>query len=305
MKSLMRWGATLSLVGGILFNPLAIGGNQIALALTNEQVVERLQPVPVFTFLDNEQNFLVTRPSDAAAGTPPIVYMFISQQAAQQFLTELKQKNPEQANGFQVTPVPLSLAYEMARRDQNQENPVQVAFIAVQQQVEAARAVLQQTGGNAEQFRGVPLFIAKSSEDEGVYLTTRRNNQELIPVYFSREDVQAMIDQLRQTQPDLANKVTIQVINLEGLIQNLQSSDNTALNQILLIPSQETRTFIRSLAPAQGQPAQGQPAQGQPAQPAQGQRPNQRNRQQNPNNRRANPAPAPQAQPQQPARPQQ
>ena len=40
MKSLIRWGTALSLVGGILFNPLAIGGDLRALALTNEQVVE-------------------------------------------------------------------------------------------------------------------------------------------------------------------------------------------------------------------------------------------------------------------------
>jgi Tic22-like family len=129
MKSLIRWGATLSLVGGIVFNPLSIGMNQQAIALTNEQVVERLQPVPVFTFMDSERNFLVTRPANATAETLPVVYMFISQQAAQQFLAELKQKTPEQANGFNVTPVPLSLAYEMAKRDQQQENPVQVAFI--------------------------------------------------------------------------------------------------------------------------------------------------------------------------------
>jgi hypothetical protein len=292
MKSLIRWGATLSLVGGIVFNPLSIGMNQQAIALTNEQVVERLQPVPVFTFMDSERNFLVTRPANATAETLPVVYMFISQQAAQQFLAELKQKTPEQANGFNVTPVPLSLAYEMAKRDQQQENPVQVAFIAVQQQVEAARTLLRQDAENAaaaEQFRGVPLFIAKSTDQEGVYLTTRQNDREVIPVYFSREDVQGMIDRLRQSQPDLANKVEIQVINLEGLIQNLQTSDNEALNQIVLVPSQETRTFIRSLAPAEGQPAQGQ---------------------QNPNrNRNRNrPNPAPQAQPSPapaPARPQQ
>ena len=161
----------------------------------------------------------MTRPNNATADTLPVVYMFISQQAAQTFLTELKQKSPQQANGFQVTPVPLSLAYQMARRDQNQQNPVQVAFIAVPQQVQAARTLIQESGGNADQFRGVPLFIAKSSDQDGVYLTRRFNNQEVIPVYFSREDVQAMIDQLRQTQPDLAAKVKIQVLSLEGLIQ--------------------------------------------------------------------------------------
>jgi hypothetical protein len=299
MKSLIRWGAALSLIGGILINPLSIGGDMRALALTNEQVVERLQPVPVFTFLDSERNFLVTRPANATAETLPVVYMFISQQAAQTFLNELKQKNPEQANGFQVTPVPLSVAYQMARRDQQQENPVQVAFIGVQQQVEAARSIIQQSGGNAEQFRGVPLFIVKSSDEEGSYLTRRVNNQEIIPFYFSREDAQAMIDQLRQSQPDLASKVAIQVISLEGLIQNLQSSDNAALNQIYLIPTQETITFIRSLQPAAGQAPAGQ----RPA--AAGQRPAQ-TQQQNPNRRnRNNPAPAPAAQPAAPARPQQ
>ena len=288
MKSLIRWGAVLSLAGGMLFNPLSIGGNLRALALTNEQVVERLQPIPVFTFLDGDRNFLVTRPNNATAETLPVVYMFISQQAAQAFLTELKQKSPEQANGFQVTPVPLSLAYEMARRDQANTNPVQVAFIGIPQQVEAARTIIQQTGGNAEQFRGVPLFIAKSTDQEGTYLTRRVNNQEVIPVYFSREDVQTMIDQVSRSQPDLAKKIQIQVLSLEGLIQSLQSSDNAALNQIFLMPTPETLTFIRSLQPAAGQ----RPAAGQ--QPPAPRNPNRRNP-------AARPAPAPQAQPQTPA----
>jgi Tic22-like family len=174
----------------------------------------------------------------------------------------------------------------------------------VQQQVEAARSIIQQAGGNAEQFRGVPLFIVKSSAEEGSYLTRRVNNQEIIPFYFSREDAQGMIDQLRQAQPDLASKVEIQVISLEGLIQNLQSSDNAALNQIYLIPTQETITFIRSLQPAAGQAPAGQRPAAAGQAPA-GQRPAQ-TQQQNPNRRnRNNPAPAPAAQPPAPARPQQ
>ncbi|MCU0569915.1 MAG: hypothetical protein MUF49_25500 [Oculatellaceae cyanobacterium Prado106] len=279
MKSLIRWGAALSLVGGILFSPLSIMGNTRVLALTNEQVVERLNTVPVFTFLDSERNFLVTRPTQGGENALPVVYMFVSQESAQAALNDLKQSNPEQANGFQVTPVPLSLAYQMARRDENQENPVQVAFIAAQAQVNAARTLLQQSGQNAEQFQGVPLFIPRSTEQEGVYLTVRRDEQEVIPIYFSQEDAQAMIEQVSRSQPELANKVGIQVISLEGLIQNLQNSDNEALNQIYLFPSQETRNFIRTLQ-QQAQPGQ-QPAQGQP------------NRQQS-QNRQPRPNPAPQ-----------
>ena len=56
-----------------------------------------------------------------------------------------------------------------------------------------------------------------------------------------------MLARLGQQQPDLAASVQIQVVNLQGVINLLRSSDDQQLNQIVLIPPQDSLEYIRSL----------------------------------------------------------
>lgn len=258
MKSLVRWSATLGLVSSILVGSLLAGATDV-LALTNEQIVERLRPIPVFTITDAEGAPLVASPTEGQEGTL-ITNIFISQQDAQNFLNDLSVDEPELAQGVRVIPVSLAEVYELAIASGQQPEPLEFLFIPMQQQVESALSLLQQSGEDIEQFQGVPLFVARASDEEGTYLTIQQGEQQVIPMFFKQEEMQAMLDRLEQTQPELASTVSIQVLNLEGLIETLQSSDNEGLNQILLIPPQETVEFIRSLQPAQPGQAQPQPA---------------------------------------------
>jgi hypothetical protein len=265
MKSLIRWSKSLGLVGGILVGSLIAGSLQV-LALTTEQVVERLRSVPVFTLANNEGKPLVAVPSQGAQqNTPPSVFVFLSQKDAQTSLDSLKSRDPQTARGIQVMPVSLANIYKYEVDQQAQKKPEQVrfTFIPDQQQIEAAKTVLQQNGENAQQFQGVPLFVAKSSGQNSGYLVIQQGNQQVVPMYFDRAGLQALLDRLRQVQPELAGKVTIQVINLESVLETLHSSNNQELNQIVLVPSQASLDFVRSQQPAQG----GAPQQGQQAQP--------------------------------------
>lgn len=266
MKSLFRRGKTLGLVGSILLSSFIASTVQV-LALTNEQVVERLRSVPVFTLANNEGSPLLAVPTEGE-NRSPIASVFINQQDAQTFLNDLKTRDPEAAQGIEVVPVPLAKIYEYEMQQQNQQNPqeqVRFAFIPSQQQLEAARTVLQQSGQNAQQFEGVPLFVARSQGENGGYLTINQGEKQVIPMFFDRAELQTLLDRLKEVQPDLASGVQIQVVNLEGVIQTLQSSDNEELNRIVLVPPQASRDFIRSLQ-QQGQ------GQGQGNQPQQNQR---------------------------------
>ena len=263
MKALIRWSATLSLVGGVLLGSL-VTGNTRALALTQAQVAERLRPVPVFTLTDGQGSPLVASPQEGQQG-PPIAGVFISQQDAQNFLTSLRQSNPDLARNVEITPISLAEVYQLAQEGQNQSDRLEFAFVPIQQEVQTAVSLLQQSGQQVEQFQGVPLFVARSSGQNGGYLTIQQGEQQVIPMFFKRDELQAVLDRVRQQQPNLAG-MTIQVVNLEGLIETLQSSDNPELNRILLIPPRESIDFIRSLptAPA-NQPGAGQPSSGTPA----------------------------------------
>lgn len=247
MKPLIRWSTTLTLVGSILFGSLFLN-NLRALALTDEQVMERLATVPVFTLADGEGSLVVATFAEQE-NSAPVATVFISHQNAQNFLQNMQTNAPEMAEGVRVVPISLSRIYEIALAGQDdQENPLRVAFVPMQQEVDAALSILESSGQAVEEFPGVPLFIAKSGEGENeALLTIRRGEQEVIPMYFSEDQLQAAIDALRESQPDLAAAVRIDVVPLGRLIENLRTSDNQELNQIYLVPPTETVEYIRTL----------------------------------------------------------
>jgi len=239
MKSLVRWSATLGLVGTTLLGSF-FGGNLRALALTEQQVMEKLQTVPVFTVTDGEGSPLVASIPNQNNQNEAVAGVFISQRDAEAFVQRLKQEKPELGNQVRVVPVSLAEVYQLDQQSQNQPNGLDFAYIPVQQQVQSAQQLL----GQGQEFRGVPLFVAKGGQ-EGGYLTIQQEGQSVIPFFFDKEQLQNLVNRFKEQQPNLASSVQIQVVPLEGIINTLQTQDNPQLEQILLIPSQESLQFLR------------------------------------------------------------
>jgi nickel transport protein len=110
---------------------------------------------------------------------------------------------------------------------------------------------MPQSGQQAQQFQGTPLFVAKGGEDQG-YLTIQQNGQQVIPFFFEKEQLQGLVDRFKQQQPNMASTVKVEAVTLEGVIQTLQSSNNEQLNNIVLVPSRESLEYIRGLSSSQG-----------------------------------------------------
>jgi len=266
MKSFIRWSATLGLVSSVLIGSFWAGTARV-LALTAEQVMERLRPVPVFTLANEQGAPLVASPPEGE-NRGPVAGVFISRQDAEQFLNDLKNRNPEVAQGVRVVPVSLADIYQIAETERagqaEQEQQLRFAFIPAQQQVDAAMTVLRESGETVEEFEGVPIFVAQSSGENRGYLTIQQGDRQVIPMFFDKTELQAVLTRLQQSQPELANGMEVQVVNLEGLIETLQSSNNEELNQILLVPPRDSVEYVRSLQPQDGQQGQqGQQPQGQ------------------------------------------
>jgi nickel transport protein len=239
MKSLVRWSATLGLVGTTLLGSF-FGGNLRALALTEQQVMEKLQTVPVFTVTDGEGSPLVASIPSQNNQNEAVAGVFISQRDAEAFVERLKREKPELGNQVRVVPVSLAEVYQLDQQSQNQPNGLDFAYIPVQQQVQSAQQLL----GQGQEFRGVPLFVAKGGQ-QGGYLTIQQEGQSVIPFFFDKEQLQNLVNRFKEQQPNLASSVQIQVVPLEGIINTLQTQDNPQLEQILLIPSQESLQFLR------------------------------------------------------------
>jgi hypothetical protein len=259
MKSLVRWSTTAALVGGTLMGTL-MGGLQ-ALALTPEQIAQKLRVVPVFTIANNQGAPLVAQPPQGQKGNP-VAGVFISRKDANAFLENLKARNPALAKDVRVVPVSLAEVYQLNQGSQGKPDKLDFAYVPAKQQVDSAMAILKQGGQQVKQFNGTPLFVARAGKDKG-FLTIQEGNQSVIPMFFNKEDLQPLVDRFKQQKPDLAATVDIQVFPLEGVMEAMKKEKDPQLDKIVLIPPRETLEFVRSQQPQQ-RPAQ-QPQQ-RPAQ---------------------------------------
>lgn len=208
------------------------------LALPQEVILEKLKPIPVFTIADSQGAPLIasTEDNNRVAG------VFISEKDANSFVERLKQDNPDLGKQVQVVPVSLAEVYQLSEKNSQQQDGVQFAYVPSSQQIEQAQQLNNQYQG------GVPLFVAKAGEDQG-YLTIKQNDQEVIPFFFEKQQVQQLVENFKKAQPDLANSVQIEVIILEGMLDAMKQGDDEMLTRIVLWPSKESLEFLRSNTP--------------------------------------------------------
>jgi nickel transport protein len=252
MKSLVRWSATLGLVGSTLLGSF-FTNNLSALALPDEQVVQKLRAIPVYTVTDAQGAPLVASvPNGQNNQTSSVAGVFISRKDAQAFVERLKTEKPDIGKAVQVVPVSLAEVYKLNKENRSKPGGLEFAFVPAQQQVQSAQALMAQSG-QQQPFNGTPVFVARGGADQG-YLTVQEKNQQIIPFFFEKEQLQVMVERFKQQQPQLASTIKIQAIPLEGVIQTLQTKNDPQLNNIVLVPSKESIDFLRSLQSAPAAP---------------------------------------------------
>lgn len=250
MKSMLRLGAKLGIVSSAIVGS-AIFGTMSAFSLPQDQIVQKLGPVPVFTITDAKGAPLVAS-NEGNKKEGGVAGVFINKKDAEAFVNQLKTKNPELAKTVRVVPVSLGEVYKLDQSSSTKPNSLDFAYVPAKQQVDAAMALLKKSGQDEKKFQGTPLFVAKAGKEKG-YLTVKQADKQVIPFFFNKEELQTMLDKFKKQQPDLASTVEIQVVNLEGVIETMQSRNDTQLSQIMLVPPKASIDFVRSL-PA-GQPS--------------------------------------------------
>ena len=248
MKSMFSLGAKLGIVSSAIVGS-AIFGTMSAFSLPQDQIVQKLGPVPVFTITDAKGAPLVAS-NEGNKKEGGVAGVFINQKDAEAFVNQLKTKNPELAKTVRVVPVSLGEVYKLDQASSTKPNSLDFAYVPAKQQVDAAMALLKQSGQDEKKFQGTPLFVAKAGKEKG-YLTVKQADKQVIPFFFNQEELQSMLDKFKKQQPDLASTVEIQVVNLEGVIETMQSRNDTQLNQIMLVPPKASIDFVRSLPAAQ------------------------------------------------------
>lgn len=252
MKALVRWGATLGLVGSTLLGTVFLGSIPV-IALSEQQIKDKLDSVPVY-LVTNDKGLPLSRPLQAGQnGQKPggsVTGVYLSRQDAQAFINELrnvKGKDPkmeEIVKSLQVTAVPLGVIYQQLQQTKKDPNRLVFAFKPVDQEIKGAIELLRQSGQQVDKFNSVPLFAVRFSPEQGyVPIKLGSEKDQVVPLFLSKQDALGLLNQIKPKFP----KADIQVIDVDGVIKTLQEKNDTWLNQVVLIPSAESREYIRTL----------------------------------------------------------
>ena len=259
MTSFFRRSLTLLVTGGaVLGSWAAMGFN--ALALTQAQIVDQLDAVPVFTITNNRGiPFVAEIPSQDENVTPTtFTEVFISHEDAETSLELLREQDPELGRTAQITPVSLGRIYEVALRTREANNPLEFLFVPILEEVEYAMS-LPTTDNESS---GVPLFMVSSptkpnevtdddDEDKISLLTLKQGEEEIVPLFFRQDQFDGIISSLQETEPDVAANLELRVIWLEDFIGILERADdaNDDVQQYQMIPLPESIAFAQSFTP--------------------------------------------------------
>ncbi len=238
MKSIIRWSLTL----GIIINPvsnLSLIAPTPVVALPKSEIVEFLSGVPVYSVVNREGSPVGRQLNNGSFTTP----VFMSRREAEAFMRELRRIDPEIANSYRIEVLPLSRIYEIARQTSGNSTRLFLEYVPSATELRTARKLVTEKGQN---YPGdVPLYMAKIESDQS-YLTIKENDQDIVPVFFEKATIDQWINMVSQTQPNLSQNITINVISLSSLIANLEKNDNDLLRSLRFWPSQEMMQIIRS-----------------------------------------------------------
>lgn len=245
MKSFIQRSATIGLIGCTLLASW-FGGNLKAFALSQEQILQKLNAIPLFA-IGNQQGLALFSGKDKEK----ILFIYLSPQEAQKTVTELSQNNPSQQQ-ISVRPISLGEFYLLAKnKEKDQNSPDAFNLVPLPNQVQAAQELLRKQDPQAGEFQGVPLFYAMIKKDgQERFMSFQNGEEKQTPFYFEKEALQQLVEKLKQQQPDLAPSIEIRVLPLFNLIAAFESDDKNQdefMRSVILIRTQESEEFLKKI----------------------------------------------------------
>ncbi len=239
MKSIAHRIATVGLAGVALLGA-PVMSSQGAWALSEAEIVEKLEEIPVFVIVDEEGRSLTANVTTEADTEVSVPVVFIHGFDAETFLSSAQAEEAAFADGAQIALLSLGSLYEEA--SEQLEANTSLVYVATPQEIAAASSIAQL--GENETFSGVPLFAAVNLEN-GQYLLYA---DDTLPVFFSLGDLQAQVGPYLEANPGIQDTIGVEVLTLEGLLQGMES-DDPELDQLLelvrFIPSSTTINYLQ------------------------------------------------------------
>jgi Tic22-like family len=220
-----------------------------AFALPEEVVLRKLSAVPVFVVANNEGDYITSRlVGQAADGNQQsevdLLLVFLNGQEAEQYVTLQRQQSQNFPGNVSVGWLEMSAVYQQAQVER--DIPLRLMFVPQPTEVEAA------TGLNQNFTQGVPLFVARNISDGSYALlpmgTQFNSGEPILPMFFSRSDLESVLDAVGEANPEYRSQLEIEVVPLEQIISQMQNENTEGLELIYFFPDSDAINYIRQTA---------------------------------------------------------
>jgi nickel transport protein len=209
-----------------------------ALALTEQQILQKLNGIPVFLIVNDEgQSLTASVTNDEQEFQVPIV--FINSAEAEEFIANAENEQTALTGDAQIAILPLSEVY--AEANQQLEGAESLVYIPSAESVNQAAQIVDQ------EVQGVPLYAAVDLENDR-YLLTGDNT---LPMFFSLQDLQSQVSNLVASNPEIEDSIGVEVTTFETILGNM-AADNPDVDQVMeliqFVPSSQTLQYLQNLS---------------------------------------------------------
>ncbi len=210
-----------------------------AIALSEQQILEKLESIPVFLIVNNEGQSLTASVGEVGDEQIQVPIVFLNSTEAENFLETAEDEGSPIAEGAQLAVLPLDEVYSEA--SEQLVSPDALVYVPSAASVQQAAQIAQQ------EFQGVPLYAAIDLENEQ-YLLTSENQ---LPMFFSLADLQVQVSALIESNPAIEESIGVEVTTLEGILGNMAANDpdiDQFLELVQFVPASQTLEYLESLS---------------------------------------------------------
>lgn len=262
MKRIKNWALTLGLAGSLL---LGVASPQAAIALSEQEILTRLQSVPLFTLMDDKSNIVPAVIKDNQGTEKNLLVFFLNHQDALQALEQYKKSLPAEAQKAKVQPLSMADYISTSKKFKDRTDTL-FTVEANNAYVQSALSILKADGTLVEKdgklvvastgkpyvLNDIPLFFAEGlSKDnkrglfEISYERTVEGKKQVgsfVPFYLSKTDLDKIV---AKSPPD--SKIEIKVLMLSNFISNLEKAKTPKDAPYVIMPAQESIQYVESI----------------------------------------------------------
>jgi len=228
---LIRLGQTAPMLASLISLAVIAPVAQTTTPLTLDQVVQKLNSIPVFVVVNDRGQPVITTVKGKS-----VVGVFISPRDATSFLEDAIKNNripKEEQTKVKVTGLPLGDLYR--RTKLVGEEAIRIGLVGASSEQAVANAEAKKLDPKAVQFEKTPLYAGKIKGSG--YLNFAIDGKAVVPLFFSRAELEAKVAEAEKARPEMKGKIDIELTSLEGIISLLETGDSkhtTTLGFVLL-----------------------------------------------------------------------